>query len=146
MKKRNTTNINPGSNAWTLNSTITSWEAAISAFQGVIRENEALKKSEEILKREIERLNTELKKTYKELTKCNTVCISISSENKLLKGVIDENKALKKTEEILKLAVGKWEEEAGQWQHAYTSAVEENRRLQGIVNRIHTMINDGWEE
>ena len=90
--KRNneTRNGIPGSNAWTLNSTITSWESAISAFQGVIAENEALKKSEETLKQEIQRLNTELKKLYKELTQCNTAYISVSSENSRLQGVVNQ--------------------------------------------------------
>ena len=85
-KHNNNSNINPGSNAWTLNSTITSWEEAISAFQGVIAENEALKKSEETLKQEIQRLNTEIKKLYKDLTQCNTAYISASSENSRLQG------------------------------------------------------------
>lgn len=80
----------PGSNAWTLNSTITSWEAAISAFQGVISENEALKRTEDILKQEIQRLN-------KELEQCH---------------------------------------------HAYTSVNEDNSRLQGIVNLIQKTVKD----
>ena len=90
MCKNRNNNINPGSNAWALNSTITSWEAAISAFQGVIAENEALKKSEETLKQEIERLNAELKKTYKELTQCNTAYISVSTENSRLQGIVNK--------------------------------------------------------
>lgn len=83
----------PGSNVWTLNSTITSWEAAISAFQGVISENEALKRAEDILKQEIQRLNGELKQCH----------------------------------------------------HAYTSVTEENSRLQGFVNQIQKMINEEKE-
>lgn len=80
----------PGSNARTLHNTITSWEAAISAFQGVIAENEALKKSEETLKQEIQRLNTEIKKLYKDLTQCNTAYISVSSENSRLQGIVNQ--------------------------------------------------------
>lgn len=79
-----------GSNAEILRSTITSWEAAISAFQGVISENEALKRAEDILKQEIQRLN-------KELEQCH---------------------------------------------HAYTSVNEDNSRLQGILNRIQQTVKD----
>lgn len=73
----------PGSNAWTLNSTITSWEAAISAFQGVIAENEALKKSEETLKQEIQRLNGELKQ-------CHHAYTSVTEENSRLQGFVHQ--------------------------------------------------------
>lgn len=89
MKKCNTTNITPCSDAWTLNGTITSWEAVITAFQSVIEENEALKKTEETLKQELERLNTELKKTYKKLTQCNTAYISACDENSRLQGIVN---------------------------------------------------------
>ena len=79
----------PGSNVWTLNSTITSWEAAISAFQGVISENEALKRAEDILKQEIQRLNFEVGKLKKELEQCHHAYTSVAEENSRLQGFVN---------------------------------------------------------
>lgn len=79
----------PGSSVWTLHDTITSWEAAISAFQGVIAENEVLKKSEEILKQEIQKLNTEIEKLNKELEQCHHAYTSVNEDNSRLQGILN---------------------------------------------------------